>query len=60
MIATKRRQVYIGDDENKDGEMAMRDGIAFKHHDGKPDTWRRILEDIVYAIESGEGFDESA
>jgi phosphoglycolate phosphatase-like HAD superfamily hydrolase len=59
MNATKRRQAYIGDDIKKDGGMAKRDGIAFLHHDGRPDTWSYILSKIIENVESGEGIDET-
>jgi phosphoglycolate phosphatase-like HAD superfamily hydrolase len=58
MQDTKRRQAYIGDDIKKDGGMAKRDGIAFMHHDGRPDTWSRIVDSIVRNVESGEGIED--
>jgi phosphoglycolate phosphatase-like HAD superfamily hydrolase len=57
-IKTKQRQVYIGDDEKKDGKMAANDGIEFILHDGKPDTWYAIGSRIVETVESGKGFNE--
>lgn len=54
--STKKRQTYIGDDPIKDGEMARNDGIGFILHNGRPDTWRKIGDSIVNAVESGEGF----
>jgi FMN phosphatase YigB (HAD superfamily) len=54
--STKNREVYIGDDPNKDGEMARNDGTEFIHHDGRPDTWPKIGGIIIRAIENQEGF----
>ncbi|HSX46771.1 MAG TPA: hypothetical protein VLF87_02160 [Patescibacteria group bacterium] len=56
MAEAKGRQVYIGDDEEKDGEMAANDGIRFLQHHGGPDDWKDIGELIIARIESGEGF----
>lgn len=60
LAATKRRQMYGGDDANKDGGMARNDGIAFIHHDGSANRWRAINQQIIDAIESRTGFDAAA
>ncbi len=55
--AARRREVYIGDDIKKDGQMAANDKIKFLHHDGSPEAWPRISRTILSVIESGGGFE---
>jgi hypothetical protein len=52
----KGRQLYIGDDQSKDGQMAENDGIAFELHNGRPDTWHEIGRKIIDTVESGRAF----
>ncbi len=56
MQAVKARQVYIGDDPEKDGKMAINDNIKFIHQDGQPDTWGMIGKQLVKAISDRVGF----
>lgn len=58
--AAQNRQVYIGDDLEKDGKMAFNDGIHFIHHDGAADTWRNIDAFVSDRIERRVGFSEKA
>ena len=47
----RERQVYVGDDASKDGEMARRDGIAFRHFTPNKPNWgyiRNELRTIIY------------
>lgn len=53
---SKKRQVYIGDDLAKDGQMAASDGITFIHHDGSDGAWTRIDQKIISVIEKGGDF----
>lgn len=53
---TKKRQVYVGDDTDKDGEMAANDGISFLHHDGTADAWRNIATRIISTVEQEGDF----
>jgi len=55
--AVKRRQLYIGDDSEKDGSMAENDGTAFMLHDKGAGTWTKIGSRIVHAVEGGLGFE---
>jgi phosphoglycolate phosphatase-like HAD superfamily hydrolase len=56
MREAKSRQTYIGDDPNKDGEMASNDGVEFLLHDGRPDTWEKIGGLIIKTIDNEGGF----
>lgn len=54
----RQRQLYVGDDTEKDGEMAENHGIAFAHHDGGPDAWPAVGRIIARAVENGGQFSE--
>jgi hypothetical protein len=56
MQATKNRQTYIGDDPEKDGDMAKNDGVEFMLHDGRPDTWMKIGGKIIEIVENEGSF----
>jgi len=60
MKHTKGRSVYIGDDTDKDGNMATNDGIRFIHHDNAPDTWSVIDQRISNVVESRADFGTTA
>ncbi|CAN5643581.1 hypothetical protein BH23PAT1_BH23PAT1_2180 [soil metagenome] len=53
---TKSRQIYVGDDAAKDGEMAANDGVQFAYIENAPDAWRKIGEKIFAVVESGGKF----
>lgn len=56
MDDTKNRQVYIGDDLEKDGQMAAADGVTFMHYDGTPDKWHQIDKAVMRIVETGADF----
>jgi hypothetical protein len=58
MQSTKGRQVYIGDDVEKDGLMASNDGISFMHHDGSEVAWHNIYQRLTDVIDKGGQFDQ--
>jgi hypothetical protein len=59
MADVRSRQVYIGDDDDKDGGMARNDKIAFRLYENEPEAWLRLGKEIVETIEQGEGFSGS-
>lgn len=52
ILNAKSRQVYIGDDPEKDGKMAINDGIAFLHCEkNSADAWPNIMRRLVTMVE---------
>lgn len=56
----KGRQLYLGDDPDKDGGMAFNHGIDFGHYDSDAQTWKKIMERITRVVESGGVFNAAA
>lgn len=54
--ASRSRQVHIGDDPIKDGEMAATHGITFVHYQRKAYPWPEIQERITEAVINNVSF----